>query len=241
MKFMIILAKGSRSIEVIAILRMLRHDVRTEGRISAILGPNKQPDEEAVMSARDLPSPEYLRQRLRYDPETGLLYWREYPNFSMRWNSKYPNRVAGLINPRGYWRVCIDYKVYQAHRIIWAMEYGHWPKKEIDHIDGDKTNNRLSNLRLVDRVENSRNLSIASNNTSGVTGVSWHKKCNKWTVRIRYNGYYHYLGLFSSFDEAVKVRKNAEARLGFHKNHGRPKRNSKLTSKAPHDRKSHGS
>ena len=197
-------------------------------RTTASLGPNTQPDEEAVMSDRELPSPEYLRQRLRYDPETGLLYWREYSPFSMRWNSKYPDRVAGLINPRGYRRVCVDDKVYHAHRIIWAMEYGDWPDKEIDHVDGDKTNNRLSNLRVVDRVENGRNLSIASNNTSGVTGVSWNKQRNKWTVRIKANGYYHYLGLFFSFDEAVKVRKDAEARFGFHKNHGRPKQNSKI-------------
>lgn len=173
------------------------------------------------MSKKDLPSPEYLRQRLRYEPETGLLYWRENTNFSMRWNSKYPGRVAGLVNPRGYRRVCIDYKVYNAHRIIWAMCHNEWPDGEIDHINGDKEDNRIHNLRVVNRVVNSRNLSIASNNTSGATGVSWHKQRKKWTVRIKANGHYHYLGLFSDFDEAVKARKKAESSLGFHENHGR--------------------
>ena len=200
---------------------LLDHISGAEGRTSANLGPNKQPEEEAVMSKKDLPSPEYLRQRLRYEPETGRLFWREYVGFSMRWNSKYPGREAGIINPRGYLRVCVDCVVHQAHRIIWAMHYGEWPDGEIDHIDGNKINNKIENLRSVSRVENGRNLALPKDNTSGVIGVSWHKQRKKWIARIKANGTYHYLGLFSNFDDAITARKNAEVRYGFHSNHGR--------------------
>ena len=173
------------------------------------------------MSKNDLPSPEYLRQRLSYDTETGGLMWLENLNFSKRWNSRYPGTDAGTINPRGYFRVSINDHVYQAHRIIWAIHYEEWACNEIDHIDGNKLNNKIDNLRCVSRVENSRNVSIPKHNTSGVMGVSWHKQRKKWTVRIKRDGVYHYLGLFVNFNEAVAVRKAAEIQFGFHQNHGR--------------------
>jgi hypothetical protein len=205
---------------MIAAVCLLRYN-RIEGRTSANLDPNKQPDEEAVMSKKDLPSPEYLRQRLTYEPETGRLIWKNNPSFSKRWNSRFPENEAGTINPRGYLRVSIDNWVYQAHRIIWAIHYGEWADGEIDHIDGNKVNNRIDNLRMVDRVENSRNMRTPKDNTSGVMGVSRHKKSGKWTARIKANGVYHYLGLFVSFDDAVAARKKAEKAFGFHANHGR--------------------
>jgi hypothetical protein len=109
------------------------------------------------------------------------------------------------------------------HRIIWAMHYGEWPKKEIDHIDGNPFNNRIENLREVDHLTNGRNQRTPINNTSGACGI-WqdkrYSKLGKWGARIKVDYKTKHIGMFDTFEEAVAARKEAEIKHGFHENHG---------------------
>ena len=174
------------------------------------------------MADRDLPTPDYLRQRLRYEPETGKLYWRECVAAQTRWNSRWAGKEAGSISRYGYRVVFLDGAVFRAHRIAWAMVQGAWPnqKQDIDHIDHDRTNNRIENLRAVGRETNCRNASLSQRNTSGHAGVVWCRRTRKWQAQIAPNRRCIHLGRFVSFDDAVAARKAAEARYGFHANHG---------------------
>ncbi len=91
----------------------------------------------------------------------------------------------------------------------------------IDHINGDRGDNRISNLRVVTSTENNRNKAINKNNTSGVTGVTWSKSRRKWIAQIHIGKIGKALGGFDRVEDAIAARKNAETRYGFHENHGR--------------------
>ena len=111
---------------------------------------------------------------------------------------------------------------YKAHRLAWLLYYGVDPgNMQIDHVDGNKENNVISNLRLVDHQGNSMNQRKHKNNKSGITGVSWNKADSKWQVNISDRGEQRYLGIFEDKFEAICCRKSAERRLGYHKNHGK--------------------
>lgn len=184
-----------------------------------------------------LPSQEYLNSILSYDSETGKLTWkaREPEHFinqngrsqewrCRNWNSLNANRPAfTATTDSGYFHGTINKQKYRAHRIIWKMVYGVDPSGQIDHIDGNPQNNRLSNLRDVPNEVNSRNRAMVPHNTSGVTGVGWCKSKNKWVAQMTYKGRPVYLGRFNSFDDAVAARKAAEVKYGYHENNGRIK------------------
>ena len=178
--------------------------------------------------------PEILKFLLRYEPETGKLFWlqREESYFTAtnkfsakfqadRWNKKHANREALTSNHGDGYRqgTILNVKV-RAHRVVWALFHGYWPD-EIDHIDGDASNNRLSNLRNVDHKQNGRNIRLPSNNTSGRIGVKWNKTDRKWIAEIKVSGRTFYLGRFNNFNDASSARFDAEQKYGFHKNHGR--------------------
>lgn len=172
-------------------------------------------------------TPAILRELLLYDPETGDLIWRPRAQkwFSRktdqaRWNGRFANKIAGDIRSNGYRRVAIFYKQYFAHRVVFAMQTGEWPKSEIDHIDHDRSNNRWSNLRIVSSSENQKNATRSKNNLSGVTGVGWDRSRGKWCAYIRHNGRKLNLGRFANFDEAVAARSAANHKFNFHPNHG---------------------
>lgn len=169
-------------------------------------------------------TPEFLRECLDYSPGTGELRWKERPqhHFSSRkhhlgWNTRYSGR---LIEPRAgrYAEVVLCGKHHLAHRVIWMMVYGRSPNI-IDHINHDKTDNRLANLRDVDRAENNRNITRLSK--FGVTGVSRNSRDARWRARIKVDGREKFLGSFHSFDEALRARRIAEKLYGYHPNHGR--------------------
>ena len=180
------------------------------------------------MSAKDLPSPELLRQLLRYEPETGELYWRtRTPCMFKRetdckaWNVKYAGREAlRSIGSHGYRNGSIKNKSILAHVAAYAIYYGEYPNN-VDHINGIRTDNRIKNLRSVTKRENSLNRAMSSKNTSGHTGVVWIKHIKKWQAKIKIHGKQISLGFFSEINDAVKARRNAEAEYGFHKNHGK--------------------
>lgn len=159
------------------------------------------------------PSQEYLQSIFNYDPETG-----HFTRKVKRGRSWTTDRPVGGNSSNGYIRIGVDHIRYHAHRLAFIYMTGDCPP-EVDHINGVRTDNRWSNLRAATRATNARNLSIPSNNTSGHIGVRFIERLNKWRAEI-WRGKNIYLGVYGSFEEACKARKDAETKLGFHKNHG---------------------
>lgn len=117
------------------------------------------------MASKPLPSPEVLRQLLRYEPDTGKLFWLHraadlFPSKSAAksWNARFAGAEAlATDNGQGYLAGRINGRPLKAHRVVWAISYGEWPIGEIDHINGNPGDNRIANLRAVGRTENTRN------------------------------------------------------------------------------------
>lgn len=161
-----------------------------------------------------------VKRLLEYDPETGVLTWKI--NISNRKigdvaGYSYTLKRQGESYKR-YIKIGIKDKKYLAHRIIWLYVNGSFPENEIDHIDGDGTNNKIENLREVEHKENSKNRRKPSNNISGMVGIAY--VYNKWRVTIRVNGKRIHLGYFKDIQDAIISRKEAELKYGFHPNHG---------------------
>ncbi|MDW9644459.1 HNH endonuclease signature motif containing protein [Sinorhizobium meliloti] len=167
---------------------------------------------------------------LKLAPETGRLFWRKRPTHLCKdehqakvWNSLYAGKEALYsINSAGYRTGCIFRSQQLAHRVVWLLHSGEWPTHNIDHINGIRTDNRIANLRAVTKAENLRNRALSSKNTSGVMGVHWSAKDERWIAAIIHDGRYIHLGSFVAFDDAVAARKGGEREYGFHPNHGRP-------------------
>lgn len=170
-----------------------------------------------------------ISKLLKYDPETGKLFWLERPiQFcssepeAKRWNANFSGREAFATRDKyGYFKGAVLGRHFLAHRVCWLMYYGSWPMHTIDHINGIKTDNRIGNLRDVTTAENQKNQPTRLNNTSGFRGVYWNKNMEKWQSSIRENGRSKHLGVFTEFEAAVQSRLDAEGRLGYHPNHGR--------------------
>lgn len=170
------------------------------------------------MPAKQLPDPEYLRQRLRYEPETGKLYWRAHHEMPKHWNSRYAGTEAFTTKDvHGYHRGKIAGKSVLAHRLIWAMQTGFWPLAELDHINGRCADNRMENMREASRTDNNRNRAKPKSNTSGVVGVNWCDRERKWRVQMAGR----HISYHKDFAAAVAARREAEKRHPFHPNHGR--------------------
>ena len=170
---------------------------------------------EARAEAPELTSAD-VHRLFRYDGR--FLWWRKKPT-----NNVDMSRPAGSIDGLGYRVITVNGKQHKAHRLIFLFVHGRWPKYEIDHINHDRDDNRIENLREATRPENGRNRSPYKNNSSGVVGVCWNKPSKKWQARIRVNGKLIHLGYFHCKEEAARARKEAERRYGFHPNHGKPK------------------
>jgi hypothetical protein len=149
-----------------------------------------------MREVKPLPSPEDLRARLRYDPDTGRLYWRK--NFRrVREGDR-----AGYDTGSGYRAIKVAQKQIMEHRVAWAIFYGEWPMREIDHINQNKSDNRIANLRDVDRTENNLN-------NRNVRGYRMNK--GKWEAYYSERGVRHHLGRFSTEAEARAARAKAMA------------------------------
>lgn len=149
---------------------------------------------------KPLPDIEVLREMLAYDAESGELRWKVKPSLGVKVND-----IAGTLTPKGYIKVKLKGNIYFAHRVAWALHYGEDTELYIDHKDGDKSNNRISNLRLATSSENNYNIGVKSNNTSGHRGVSKHR--NKWEVRLGDA----YIGTYECVEDAISARLKAEA------------------------------
>jgi hypothetical protein len=149
-----------------------------------------------------------LKALFNYNPDTGV-FIRRMANGRLR--------VVGSLNHDGYVIFYVDNRRYLAHRLVWLYVHGGWPENEIDHINRDKADNRIINLRQVTRSEQCQNKDTQSNNTSGVTGVSWHKNGKKWRAHIKLKGIRYNLGSFCDINEAIKARKQAELKYHTHR------------------------
>ena len=159
-----------------------------------------------------------LNHLFEYDKETGNLIWKIKP--SSRGHSVKVGDIAGTLKSHGYLCVGINYNSYRAHRLIFLMHKGYLPKT-IDHINGDKLDNRIENLRAATVGQNQHNRKTNANNTSGYKGVSWNKAQKKWVARITLERKNIHLGYFANVEEAAEVVRKAREELhGSFANHG---------------------
>jgi hypothetical protein len=124
-------------------------------------------------------------------------------------------QLAGTVRPDGYMQVCVAGKLYLAHRVLWLMRTGEWPAGEVDHINGDKTDNSPSNLREVSKSGNMQNIrqAFSSNSSTGLLGVSVEKKTGKFYARICVDGKQKTLGTFDCPKDAHFAYLDAKRRL----------------------------
>jgi hypothetical protein len=150
-----------------------------------------------------------LRRRFDYDPATGALTYRISLHIGMKVGEE-----AGSIKKSGYRNIGIDGKVYQAHRLVWVYVTGKEPGPVLDHINGDRADNRIENLRDVSQSINLLNIHAPSKgNTAGMRGVTFHKQCQKFHACIKKGRRQTYLGLFDTREEAQAAYLAAKARL----------------------------
>lgn len=149
-----------------------------------------------------------------FDYVDGFLIWKKSSG-----TIKVETKVTSISN-RGYVVVQVNRKRYLAHRIIWLLVYGKMPVM-VDHIDGDKQNNRIENLREVDNTLNHWNERRRSTNKSGHKGVWWHKQSNRWEAGCRANGKQVTIGRYERIEDAVEaVKQFREQQHGQYANHG---------------------
>ncbi len=171
-----------------------------------------------------------LKKLLRYNPDTGELFWQPRPvemfvsdHHGRTWNTRFSGKPALTYKmASGYLAGAVFGKPLLAHRAAAIILFGEIKEGfQVDHINGKRADNRASNLRVVLEKENTKNRCVSRNNTSGVMGVFWNTGRDKWQAQIKVNRENKYLGVFVEFSEAVIARKAAEIKYGFHPNHGR--------------------
>lgn len=176
-----------------------------------------------INKSEELRRMEIAKSLVTYDKTTGLFKW--IPRDGDRaFNSRHSGATAGSTTERGYVRIQFTKKgdksfFIMARRLAWFMAHGKQPAYQIDHVNGVFDDNRISNLRDVTGSINSRNKPRYRSNKSGVTGVSFNQKLQKWVASARYNGTQNHLGCFSDFEEAARVSREARAKNLYTKRH----------------------
>ncbi|OPA84277.1 hypothetical protein BFW86_24345 [Pseudomonas fluorescens] len=168
---------------------------------------------------------EQLKEYVNYNPDTGI-FTRLKDAGGNQFGCKFPRWKAGDVmgtktRRRGNIRISIFGGIWEAHRLAWLYQYGSWPSKNIDHINGDPSDNRIENLRDVPQIDNGRNQKRHSRNKTGANGVHVSSQTGRFIVQFRINGKTTHIGCYDTIFDAVCARKSAEIRHGFHVNHGR--------------------
>lgn len=146
-----------------------------------------------------------FREWLSYEPTTGIFRW-----LKMSSNKAPVGTIAGASHCKGYISIKVRGHTVLAHRLAWWFHYGAFPKNQIDHINCDKTDNRIANLREATNAQNHANRGAQRNNTSGIKGVYWFKPQKAWKAQIVVNGKSIHLGCFKTKDEAANARRAGE-------------------------------
>lgn len=168
-----------------------------------------------------------LKELLHYDPDTGDFTWlprtfgtHGYTDRGVRgFNARHAGNVAGAMSDKGYLRAQLFGKIIPLHRLAWLYVHGEWPE-QIDHINHQRSDNRIANLRDITQAANCRNRQAHKRNKSGYGGVCRHRANNTWIASIGRAKEKIYLGSFATFEDAVRARKQAERELEYHPNHG---------------------
>ena len=172
---------------------------------------------------------EVMNECIHYDPDTGEIRWKVRPVshfYSPKVGEAWNRRLAGnhwRVNKySGYLTSTLSGVPLRGHRVAWFIFHGEWPDGFLDHIDGDKTNNRIANLRVVDPAESSKNKGKQVRNKTGINGVSFDSTRRKkpWRVYIGIKGNGTFIGGYETKAEAKKAREDAEIEHGYHTNHG---------------------
>lgn len=168
---------------------------------------------------------------IKYEPETGKLFWLPRPvelfphskwgreQTCAAWNARYAGKEALTAPKDGYTSGSLLWQKVRAHRVAWLLYYGDWPTKHIDHINGDRADNRIENLRDVSRSTNQRNQKRRSNNTTGVSGIQTHAR--GYRVQFRMGGQNRHVGLYRTFSEALAARNSFAQANGYSERHGK--------------------
>lgn len=180
-----------------------------------------QPDNDRShikVGAREADLPvNVLRELLDYDACTGEFTWRARSGFApktVQWNKRFAGKPAGHTDLRGYRRLKILCQVHFAHRAAWAYVFGAWPNTIVDHIDGNKSNNRIQNLRDAGKNVNAQNLRGArKDSSSGILGAHPRKGSSPWASSIQVDGKMRHLGVFSTAEEAGAAYLAAKRKL----------------------------
>lgn len=157
-----------------------------------------------------------LNDYFSYDSITGIVTWK-----IVVLGGGEVGEEVGSLNSKGYRRVYLFDKHYYVHRLAWFLYYGFWPDGYIDHINGNAADNRLENLREATPAQNTFNKKKSINNTSGVKGISWHKRDKKWQAALECNNKMIFVGYFKNLDDAKDAIE--KRRLELHEeftNHG---------------------
>lgn len=173
-----------------------------------------------------------LRKLVRYNPITGTLEWLPRTSDLFLEGKYHPERACAAYNSRNAGKAAFTAKTadgylmgriwnhpYYAHRVAYALYYGEWPEGHVDHINGDRADNRAFNLRDVPAEINARNMRWKG--ASEMRGVRRKKGTHAWQARINHDGKEQYLGSFATSGQAIAARREAEAKYGYHENHGR--------------------
>jgi hypothetical protein len=167
-----------------------------------------------------------------YIPETGQFFWKKRPvshfqsaidpdRYQRRFNSHFALKQAfQSVDNKGYRRSKVFGVWLHAQRVAWLLTYGEWPNPSLNFINGDRTDNRITNLVLSDRVKTGRNRKKNHDTLPDRTGVHWHIHAEKWISNIGVNGRLVHLGYFDTINDAIKARKAANKLYGFSDRHG---------------------
>lgn len=150
-----------------------------------------------IRGAKEILTAEEARRLLDYNPETGELTWRIRVSPAVL-----PGAKAGCLHNSGYAILKVKRKMYQAHRVAWLIAFGRWPLEVIDHINGVRNDNRLTNLRECAHFENMQNVPKSQGKSSKYLGVTFHKRHGKWSARVSLQGVRENIGYFETEGEA---------------------------------------
>lgn len=171
---------------------------------------------------------DFLKKVIDYNPTTGIALWKTRddslmgdPNLTQSWNDKFAGKQAGSLTANGYIVVSFKHNIETdgklckilIHRIAWALVHNEWPESMLDHDNGIRHDNRISNLKLSDNSKNGKNSVPRSG--SGYKNICWDKTRNKWLVTLKTNGKVTNIGRFENLEEAIDNRNKSYILHGY--------------------------